>query len=66
LSDITRSVSVDLSYYTRKVRIERAHELLKKQGIRIAEVAEQSGFVDPVNLTKVFHRTNGLPPPKPI
>jgi beta-glucosidase len=55
-------VDVDLSHYIRKARIDRAQELLKNQGIRIAEVAEQSGFVDPVNFSKVFHRTTGLTP----
>jgi len=55
-------VDVDLSYYIRKARIERAQELLKNQGIRIAEVAEQSGFIDPVNFSKVFHRTTGVTP----
>ena len=55
-------VSVDLSCYIRKARIERAQELLKNQNIRVAEVAEQSGFIDPVNFSKVFHRTTGLTP----
>jgi beta-glucosidase len=55
-------VGVDLGHYIRKTRIEHAKELLKNQGTRIGEAAERSGFVDPVNFSKVFRRTTGRTP----
>lgn len=55
-------LNVDLGDYIRKARIDRAKELLEHQSTRIAEASERSGFVDPVNFSKVFRRIVGLTP----
>jgi len=55
-------VGVCLGDYLRNARIERAKELLRKPGVRIAEAAEKSGFVDRVNFSKLFRRMTGKTP----
>ncbi len=55
-------MGIDLGNYIRKARIDRAKELLQHPGTRISEAAERSGFVDPVNFSKVFRRTTGQTP----
>ncbi len=55
-------LNVDLGDYIRKARVDRAKELLEHPSTRIAEASERSGFVDPVNFSKVFRRIVGLTP----
>lgn len=52
----------DLSSYIRHMRIERAQEVLKKNGSLIDDAVEQSGFSDRIHFTKVFRRMTGMTP----
>jgi two-component system response regulator YesN len=49
------------SYLTR-VRMERACELLKRPGLKIYEICEQVGFIDPKYFAKVFQKQFGVSP----
>ncbi|WP_169091244.1 response regulator [Paenibacillus sp. PL91] len=49
------------SYLTR-VRMEKACELLKRPGLKIYEICEQVGFIDPKYFAKVFQKQFGVSP----
>jgi len=53
---------MELSHYIRKTRIEHSMELLKDPNMLIDEAAEQSGFKDRIQFTKVFRRIAGQTP----
>jgi AraC-like DNA-binding protein len=55
-------LGMELSDYMRQARIERAKKLLENPKLSIDDVAEQTGFSDRVNFSKVFRRLAGLPP----
>jgi len=48
--------------YLTKVRVARACDLLRKTGQSIKEVAAAVGFSDPLHFSRVFRRSQGLPP----
>jgi AraC-like DNA-binding protein/ligand-binding sensor protein len=55
-------MGMELSSYLRQVRIDRAKKLLENPKLSIDDVAEQTGFSDRVNFSKVFRRLAGQPP----
>jgi AraC-like DNA-binding protein/ligand-binding sensor protein len=57
-----KCVGTELSAYLRQARVDRAKKLLENPKLSIDDVAEQAGFSDRVNFSKVFHRLAGLPP----
>lgn len=57
-----KCVGMELSCYLRHARIDRAKKLLENPKLSIDDVAEQTGFSDRVNFSKVFHRLAGVPP----
>ncbi|MBK9016465.1 MAG: response regulator [Saprospiraceae bacterium] len=46
----------------RRVRLERAKELLKHTDLTVAEIAYQTGFTDPSYFTRIFVREVGVQP----
>ena len=48
--------------YLRRLRIERARELLANPSLSIKEVADGAGFSDPNHFSRVFARLDGIPP----
>jgi len=48
--------------YVLQRRIEHAQSLLKKQGIRIIDIAAECGFSSQAHLTQVFHEYVGVTP----
>lgn len=46
----------------RRVRLERAKELLSKGNLTVAEIAYQTGFTDPSYFTRIFVREVGVQP----
>ncbi|HEY0257780.1 MAG TPA: AraC family transcriptional regulator, partial [Candidatus Methylacidiphilales bacterium] len=57
-----KCLGVELSTYLRQARVDRAKILLENPKLSIDDVAEQTGFSDRVNFSKVFHRLAGMPP----
>lgn len=56
--------SVGLSFidYLSRLRLEKASVLLRDPGMRISEVAYQSGFQSISQFNRMFHRVNGMTP----
>ena len=50
--------------WLRKLRLERARELLISTGLPIAAIAEQCGFHNPQYFMTLFRESYGLPPGK--
>jgi len=50
------------SEYINKLRMEKARELLLKSSLTIAEVAEQSGYIDYFYFSKLFKKSFGVSP----
>ena len=48
--------------YIRRVRLERARDLLADPGLRIADVARLVGLPDPTYFSRAYRRVYGLPP----
>lgn len=48
--------------YLRKIRIERAKELLKTTNLKIYEVSESVGYSDSKQFAKMFRKVSGLSP----
>lgn len=48
--------------YLTHVRMEKACELLKNSGLKIYEICEQVGYVDPKYFAKVFQKQFGMTP----
>jgi AraC-like DNA-binding protein len=48
--------------YLRRLRVERARELLANPSLSIKEVADGAGFSDPNHFSRVFARLDGIPP----
>ncbi|KRE47108.1 response regulator transcription factor [Paenibacillus sp. Soil522] len=48
--------------YLTQVRMEKACELLKHSGLKIYEICEQVGYVDPKYFAKVFQKQFGMTP----
>ena len=57
-----KHAGVDLGLYIRRLRIDRACELLKNPKKSIDNVAEESGFSDRIHFAKVFRRLTGQTP----
>lgn len=45
-----------------QIRINKAKELLKDPALRIADIAEQVGFMDVAHFSRVFKKTAGVSP----
>ncbi len=50
------------SRYVRRIRVQRAEELLTGTDLSIAEIAEACGFADQSHLTQAFRRDTGTTP----
>lgn len=48
--------------YLRRLRVEKAKQMLADVDLTIKEVALATGFADPYHFSKVFHQVDGLPP----
>ena len=48
--------------WTRARRLDHAAHLLRTTGLRVAEVAGQVGFADPLYFSRAFHEAFGVPP----
>lgn len=48
--------------YLRHIRIEHAKNLLKDTRLRISEVAQETGFADPLHFSRVFHKLTNCSP----
>lgn len=59
-----RAFGVTPNGYRNALRLEHAKALLRDPRRTIAEVADGAGFSDPTYFTKLFRRSNGLPPGK--
>ena len=57
-----QQVGLPLGVYRRKMQIQAACELLQTTNLRIKEVAERSGFRDPLYFSRVFRRATGTSP----
>ena len=57
-----QQVGLPIGAYRRKVQIQAACELLQTTNLRIKEVAERSGFRDPLYFSRVFSRATGTSP----
>jgi len=56
------STGLTPSGWMRRLRIDRAKDLLRESGGSLAEVASQCGFADQAHFTRVFSRHVGVPP----
>ncbi|MEG0770174.1 MAG: response regulator [Ruthenibacterium sp.] len=54
--------NTNLSTYITEFRMKKACELLKKPFIKVAEVAVQTGYHDPLYFAKVFKKAKGITP----
>ena len=50
--------------YLTKLRVERAKQLLRDEGMNVRECAESVGFDDPNYFCRVFKKETGVPPKK--
>jgi AraC-like DNA-binding protein len=57
-----KEVGVSFSDWLRQVRVERAKELLLQPELRVSEVAERVGLLDPSYFIRVFRRETGQTP----
>lgn len=60
----SRDMGIPLSAYLSELRLEQAKRLLTTSGMKIAQVAEQSGFRDPEYFGTLFRKKTGLYPQK--
>jgi len=51
-----------LYYYVRKVKIEKAIELLKNRNHNLHDIAQQCGFSDPSHFNRCFRKIKGINP----
>ena len=51
-----------LSYYVRKVKIEKAVDLLNNKGYHLHEIAAQCGFSDLSHFNRCFRKIKGVNP----
>ncbi|MGH8009242.1 MAG: helix-turn-helix domain-containing protein [Candidatus Binatia bacterium] len=58
----TQQTGQSVTAYLAALRIHHAKELLRQEGMSIAEVSEDVGFRDAGHFTKVFRRLEGLSP----
>lgn len=57
-----KTAGVSFTEYLNKLRMDKARELLLKSSLPIAQVAEQSGYVDYFYFSKLFRKTFGVTP----
>ena len=57
-----KECSCTIKDYIQQYRIERAKELLLKDGKKIYEIAEQCGFTSSQHFSRVFHQLTGMTP----
>ena len=50
--------------YLRRLRVERARQLLADVDLSIKEIAQRCGFDDAYHFSKTFRQIDGLPPTK--
>lgn len=62
LRKIKSQTSLSASQFIRKVRLERAMELLKETSANVSEISYQVGFSSPSYFIKCFHDHYGYPP----
>ncbi len=57
-----KSTGMNLKTYINEVRLNKAKELLKNQGMRIQDVSEALGFISPPYFTRFFKNETGTSP----
>jgi two-component system, response regulator YesN len=57
-----KETGVMFSSYLNNIRIERAKELLANSQMKVSEVSEKVGFLDPSHFYKLFRNSTGLSP----
>ena len=77
ISDVAQQCGLSSSYFTRafrresglpphrwlmKRRMQRAKELLREPGLRLAEIAQMCGFADQSHFTRVFSQSENCSP----
>lgn len=60
----SRDMGMPLSAYLSELRLEQAKKLLVKSDMKVAQIAEQSGFRDPEYFGVLFRKKTGLYPQK--
>jgi AraC family transcriptional regulator len=53
---------VSIGQYARRIRLQRAHQLLIGTALPLAEVAQEAGFADQAHLSRVVRSALGLTP----
>ena len=48
--------------YLTELRIEKAKELIATNSMSLSNIAQMTGFNDPLYFSRVFKKTTGIPP----
>jgi AraC-like DNA-binding protein len=59
---LTQLTGLSASHFLRKVRIEKAKDLLREQRLSVSEVAYATGFGSPSYFTRSFSESEGMSP----
>lgn len=59
---IKKATGKNINQFIREIRLKKAFELLKSEGLTTSEIAYKTGFNSPAYFTKCFHDYFGYPP----
>ena len=60
----SKNMQMNFTDYLTEIRINHAMEILKKNKLSVAELAEKCGYADPLYFSKVFKKITGVSPSK--
>ena len=59
-----KNMQINFTDYLTEIRIKHAVEILEKNKLSVAELAEKCGYTDPLYFSKVFKKITGFSPSK--